>query len=146
MPKELISHLSRFFDITEDAAPLAADVFIKNAKYCGVLDEKNVLLFKSMKAKLTDPNFQYAEVVTEEQSNENGGVNNIANPFREPTIPQGSNKEPLLLPEMINEEKVKIRLTKGKFAYLVHPLDLNKTDILILMKEIEKLQLIVEDQ
>jgi hypothetical protein len=42
---------------------------------------------------------------------------------------------------MVNEEKVRIRLTGGRFAYLIHPIDLSLVDIQILRKEIEKLEL-----
>ena len=44
---------------------------------------------------------------------------------------------------MANEEKVKIRLSGGKFAYLIHPLNLTKIDIEILKKQIEQIELIV---
>jgi hypothetical protein len=55
-----------------------------------------------------------------------------------------SASQPALLAEMVNEEKIKVRLTGKKFAYLIYPDNLNKTDIEILQKEIEQLALIVE--
>lgn len=48
------------------------------------------------------------------------------------------------LPEMVEEEKIKIRLTGNKFAYLMYPISLTKRDIAILQKQIEQLDLIVE--
>lgn len=52
--------------------------------------------------------------------------------------------DPKLLGEMVNEEKVKIRLTGKKFAYLIYPDNLTKTDIEILKKQIEQLELMIE--
>lgn len=149
LPKEqqLIAHLSRFHRITTDAAPLAADVFIKNAKFCGVLDEANILNFKNVLLKLSDVNFQFAEVISEEknktQQQETQDVI-IKNQDSSTTVLETKTPTTALLPEMVNEEKVKVRLTRKKFAYLIYPLDITKTDIQILKKEIEQLELTIE--
>ena len=140
IPKELTSHLSRFYDITEDAAPLAADVFIKNAQYVGVLSDKNYFSFNGTKLAVQTgalpaekPGEPEASLPSGEEINVNAEVGNMKVPEQ---------RQQRLLPEMVNEEKVKIRLTKGRFAWLSHPLDLTITDIQILEKEIEKLKLI----
>jgi hypothetical protein len=140
VPPELPFHLSRFHEITDEAAPLAAEIFIKNAKYCGVLSEMNVLTYKTTLMRLN-------ESPSDAQIGEQGGTPIL------PSTPgrgEGTVQDPgyayktgqKLLPEMVNEEKVRIRLTGGRFAYLIHPLDLSTVDIQILQKEIEKLQLI----
>jgi hypothetical protein len=142
LPEEsqLKAHLVRFYGITEDAAPLAGEVFLKNAKYCGVLDEKNKLQFKHTSAKI-----DFEDVVIEEDEDRVADQNGSS---AEPAVPvakkdDSSPPASLLLPEMVNEERVRIRLTGGKFAYLIHPLALTKNDIAILQKQIEQLELIV---
>jgi hypothetical protein len=150
LPKELIAHLSKFHRITPEAAPLAADVFVKNGKYCGVLDDRNVLNYKNTILKLSDPNFQYAEVIDEKSKSidaENTGtpatgVTEIEKPIV--TKQQEQSTSQLLLTEMIGEERVKVRLTGKKFAYLIYPEGLTKIDVQILKKEIEQLELTVE--
>lgn len=137
IPETLVYHLSRFHRITEDAAPLAADVFIKNLRYCGVINENGVLRYK-------DGNYQddSTKVIIPNSSLPNEVSGLAADVKRaEPIAEQTQQK---LLPEIINEEKSKIRLTGGRFAYLIYPFDLNKKDIIILQKEIEQLELLVE--
>lgn len=145
VPQALVAHLSRFHRITEDAAPLAADVFIKNAKYCGVLDDNNVLNFKKTQFSLENPGIKPAQATVEQQEEGNHSSEiapkvNVENKLIENKEPAA----PLLLPEMINEERVKVKLTGKKFAYLIFPLDINKTDVQILKKEIEQLELTIE--
>lgn len=149
VPKELVAHLSHFHGITEEAAPLAAEVFIKNAKFCGILSESNVLNYKSFSAKLSDPNAVYPEVITEDEAtpeinkheiNKQPEVGKTPEPNKQGEIKQ----EPLLLPEMVNEERVKIRLSGRRFAWLIYPEDLNKIDVAILQKQIEQLALITD--
>jgi hypothetical protein len=150
IPPELIAHLSKFHRITPEAAPLAADVFLKNAKYCGILDDRNILTYKKTVLQLSDLNGQLAEVIeekinsaTEKQpANPAGIVQEI-----EKTVIVTQQEQPanqLLLTEMIGEERVKVRLTGKKFAYLIYPEGLTKIDVQILKKEIEQLELTVE--
>ena len=68
IPKELTAHLTRFFSITEDAAPIAAAVFIENAKFCGVLSDDK-LNFKLAQARLDFSN----GLQPDQQENENTG-------------------------------------------------------------------------
>jgi hypothetical protein len=139
LPSELQAHLTRFFGITQDAAPLAAEVFLENAKYCGVLTDKNVLLFGTKKLRTDSNEGEGKKVESGEPAQQGPGGNAVTNP-ESPAVKQ----QPLLLEEMVNSDKVRIRLSGGKLAYLLHPLDLNKTDVAILLKEIEKLQLLVD--
>lgn|GEM_PF-1822026 len=145
----LQNHLIRFYGITEDAAPLAAEIFISNAKYCGVLDGLNFLEYKSKLGSVLNPG-----ISTEEIKNENpeeiksnklfDALKNEENLLQQAMGPINMPNNQKLIPEILNEEKVKIRLTNGKLAYLIHPLDITKTDIAIIQKQIEQLLLIVE--
>lgn len=149
IPPELIAHLSKFHRITPEAAPLAGEVFLKNAKYCGALDSRNVLNYKNALLKLSDPNTQYAEIVEEKNNTsdleKSATAELIAEVEKPPVLKQQEQpNSQLLLTEMIGEEKVKVRLTGKKFAYLIYPEGLNKTDVQILKKEIEQLELTVE--
>lgn len=142
IPPSLVAHLSRFHRITEDAAPLAADIFIKNAKYCEVLSDKNILNYKSALHALGGAEtVEKANAETEQDAEvKPNGLPVNSHEQKVVTNPELQK----LLPEMFNEEKIKIRLTGGKFAYLIYPLALNKKDIAILQKQIEQLDLIVE--
>jgi hypothetical protein len=140
IPKELTSHLSRFYEITEDAAPLAAEVFIKNAQYVGVLSDKNFLSFNGTKLSVQTGALPAEKPGEAELPSPSGGEVNVSKGAAAPIAPE--EKQQLLLPEMANEERVKVRLTRGRFAWLIHPLDLTNTDVQILEKEIEKLKLI----
>lgn len=151
VPKELKVHLTRFHKITDEAAPLASEVFIKNAKYCGVLDENNILNYKKAVLRLSDTSYQPLPANSEEKPPTEDNVQplNSANSSGElgvgetPALPP-SNKPQLLIEEMVNKEEIKIKLTGRRFAYLIFPFDLNKTDVAILQKQIEQLALVIE--
>jgi hypothetical protein len=137
LPKELVVHLHRFHHITEDAAPLAAEVFIKNAKFCKVLDENNNFNIDSP-LKTKSP-----EIKDEKPNGEelNKGIH--------PPSPNGqANTNPQevkgLLEEMVDSETSKIRLTGNRFATFKYPVKLSQKDIEILKKHIEMLELLVE--
>jgi hypothetical protein len=146
IPDSLIAQLTRFHRITEDAAPLAADVFLKNARFCGVLDDNNVLHFQRAltgQRPIREQKLDESNEPQEEDQQKKGAITvQISTPQQGQL--QHAKQEQLLLPEMTNSDKIKIRLTGGKFAYLTYPLDLNKKDIQILSKQIEQLELIVE--
>jgi hypothetical protein len=133
IPTELRTHLLRFHGISEKAASDAAEVFIQNGKYCGVLSENNILNVTSDFETPTKSNVQFAEVVTDEPKREQGKTIDIT-PKVDP---------PKLLPSHDdNVENVKIRLTGIKrYAYLTYPDDFNRTDLEIIKKEIEKLEI-----
>lgn len=142
VPKELIVHLSRFHRITEDAAPNAAEAFIKSAKYCGVLDINNKLVFKEAALKISSPNFDpntildNSEVSTTENQNKE-----VKEDDSNKVVPVAIHQPPqLLLTEMVNEEKVRVRLTENKFAYIIHPLNLTLKDLSILRKQLDVIE------
>ncbi|HRO48147.1 hypothetical protein [Agriterribacter sp.] len=133
IPQELKTHLIRFHKIAEKAAPDAANVFIESAKFAGVLSDSGILTISPDMAQhlphndnVIDNGLSATEIFIENQ-------------VTSPVI-----RQQLQLTEMVNEEKVKIRLTGGKFAYLIYPLDLTKRDISVIQKQIEQLDLIIE--
>jgi len=148
IPKELKAHLARFHNITIEAAPLAAQVFIENAKFCKVLSESYVLNYKQLISKLVDPNFDILKETKEEDSIDKEEI--IENDLAE-ALPQIHEEEvspktetnpinsPLLIPEMLNEDKLRIRVTGNRFAYLIYPLDITKKDINIIRKQLDVL-------
>lgn len=146
IPPELKTHLIRFHKIAEKAAQEVADTFISNARYVGAANEHNILSYKQNLLKATTGGIEYAEVIPPDNS---GNLH----PDNQKPPPLGGNageegKPPahdqLFLNEMNNQEKLKIRLSEGKFAYLIYPLNLNSKDIIILNKQIELLQILLE--
>lgn len=143
IPAELKTHLIRFHRIAEKAAPYAAEIFITNGKYVGAIDEHNILNYKT--------NIETFETGNETPPPPNTPPPNTINPNGNAAPIDGAivfqnpvNKEQLLLNEVNNAERVKIRLTEGKIAILTHPILLNQKDIDILKKQIELLELLVE--
>lgn len=153
LPETLTAHLSRFYGITEDAAPLAAKIFIENAKFCKVLDENNVLEYKKRVAFLNlngtkidatnNPPDENSTTVEEANFNSDvstTGTNNIKNE-NVITVSKGTT---LLIEEMVEEEKTKVRLTGNKFAYIVYPRSIKKIDVEILRKQLDVIELLAE--
>jgi hypothetical protein len=137
VPKELVIHLHRFHGITQDAAPLAADIFIKNATFCHVLNDKNILdidnpvILKEEKTKEGKEENFISNTITVEKNNNDIEKNAVVKPL-------------VLIEEMVDAEETKIRLTGGRFCILKHPSKLSSKDIEILKKQIEMLELLVE--
>jgi hypothetical protein len=131
---ELRPILIRFHNISEKAADDAAEVFINNATWCGVLNDSNILSVTNTFAKLSDSKFEYAEVVTIEPP-PNGEVVNIDPKDQKP------NPQHLLPPKNESEEQLKIRLSGNRYAYLNYPTEITAKDIEILKKQIEVLEL-----
>jgi hypothetical protein len=146
VPVELKTHLIRFHNIAEKAAPGAADIFIQSAQYCGALTSTRILQYKQELEKVCNPNFQYAEIVTEnkEERFEAEIDDIIKETFFETTTEQQqqhSNNQLIVAPP--TEERLKIPLTEKKSAYLIYPSNINSKDIEILKKQIEVLELLV---
>lgn len=143
IPPELRTHLIRFHKIAEKAAPSVADGFLENAKFVGAVNEHGILGFKQALEKLdgNPPKDEQPPVGNASDSQTNYEKPPVEKPQQETPPPS---TPPRLLEEMVNSDKIRVRLTGGKFAFIVHPLDINKTDVAILHKEIEKLQLIVD--
>ena len=149
IPKELTIHLSRFHRITEDAAPLASEIFITNAKICDVIDSQNRLVFQKTFDRLKSGGVSYAEVTTEENNfTENVQPQQIFENVQpvniKPNILQQPIHQQLLLDEGTNDEKLKIRLTEGKIAYLHYPISITKKDIGIIRKQLDVLEEVAE--
>jgi hypothetical protein len=140
VPSELRTHLIRFHKIAENASDHAAEVFIKSAKECQVLNDKNILNYKQELLKLSDTGIQYAEVTTEKPKEQQvkEEVGNVVT-----VLPR--EEKPLELPtsDTVTEEKLKIPLSDRKFAILTYPSNITKKDTDILMKQIELLQILV---
>ncbi len=151
LPENLYIHLFRFHRISEAAAPAAADVFISNAKYVGVLSDSNKLCYASaLDAPVVDSGGRVIVDFPEEKSgNQSAPVPSPANipelttPLVNETQPveRSEIKQPLLLTEIAGEEKLPIKLTDGKRAYLTYPKDLREKDIAILKLQLEALAL-----
>lgn len=71
LPNEFKIHLIRFHKIVEKAAPVAAELFITNAKYVGAINEHGILNYKEALETLDNPNIQYAEIISEEKTMKN---------------------------------------------------------------------------
>lgn len=149
IPENLTTHLYRFHRITQNAAPIAADIFLKNGKYVGVIDSIGKLSYKETMASLKKDfrkvyphptDFQNSEKVNN-KTVENT-INNTEETAKEEILPQHSSSQ-LLLPETINRETLTIRLTEGKTAILSYPRDFNQKDIAILKLQIDALELIL---
>jgi hypothetical protein len=140
VPEELKVHLIRFFGIAEKAAPSAAEIFIESAKFCGVLSDKRVLDVNVIFDKITDNNIQVAEVIPQ---GENGSKNEDVINHIDITPKENEVRR---LPA-VNDlyEDVRVKVTNNKFIFLKYPQELNKKDIAILRKEIEKIEILVGD-
>lgn len=111
--------------------------------HCGVLDENNTLdtnkqNYNSVLNKEKVEEIE-SEVVIEQPDTVIDDLKNRPVKENNSTVQQDN---PLLIPEMVNAEQVKVRLTEGKFAYFVYPININKKDVLILQKEIDKLDIL----
>jgi predicted transcriptional regulator len=120
--------LIRFHGIAEKAADDAEEIFRLSAEYCGVLNGQSILNINGHQ-KQSSNGVQDAIVIDDKK-------------IETPTVKQ---QQILQLPQHDDgAEQVKIRLSNKKYAYLTYPDDLNATDIEILKKEIEKLELIIK--
>jgi hypothetical protein len=132
-PQEFKTILIRFHNISENVAEFVAESFIENAKYCGALDNNGIIRFAN---NANGEALPFVEVLDEEKEN-NETIN---------LVPQGENTptQNIIPAELPNgEEKLRIRLSEGKEAFLVHPRNINQKDIEILKKQIETLELSV---
>jgi hypothetical protein len=148
LPPEINTHLIRYHDIAEKAAPNAVELFISNAKYCGAMNESNILNFKQALSKISDGSFKPPENLNNNNpEGEEGKGEEVAENKGETTKPL-QEKPTYRIPEMVNSEKITIRLTgsPGRIAILQYPIDITTKDVAILQKQIEQLQIIAESQ
>lgn len=141
LPLELKTHLIRFHQIAENAAAAAAELFVENARFVGALSDNGILNYKKELEKLSDNGVQYAEIITEEPPKKEDKVFD----FHQKTdlLPPGNTGQQGL-PNIPNAENVKIPLTGKQVAYLIYPVKITKTDIAILRKQIDILELSAE--
>jgi hypothetical protein len=142
LPETLTAHLSRFYGITEEAAPLAADVFIANASFCGVLDNRNTLLFKR-KIAIIDNQIE-PFIVNHDKGEPEDKIDTPPGKEIEQKPLITNQEPPLLLAEMNDEEKTKVRLSGNKFAYIIYPRSIKKIDVEILRKQLDVIELLAE--
>jgi len=135
IPTELVTHLIRYHNIAEKAAPEAAKLFIENATFCKALGENGILNFNQA---VGDPNFKIIE------TGNNLVDNNHKDKIKENNIPPQQAHRTLEIPSMVNSDKITIRLTNGRTAYLEYPKDITVKDVNILQKQVEQLQIIAE--
>jgi len=143
IPKELTVHLSRFYDITEDASHQAAEVFIKNAKFVGALSEDNILRFQKANEVTSDEANKKSQELPDDTKKPDGDNLQYQKPSTTSDPAEGGGQQKLLQ-EIVNGEKIKIRLTQNRFAYLEYPINLSAKDVEILQKQIDQLKLIAE--
>ena len=153
IPKELPIHLYRFHKITEDAANIAADIFINNASICQVIDGNGRLVFNQELNKLRNPNFDFAEITNLENkpqitnsANSSENIETFVPLIEQPIIQKQkySNTQNNLLLDNSSDEKLRIRLTENKIAYLHYPINITKKDIYILRKQLDVLEEVAE--
>jgi len=137
---QFINILSRFHNITKDAAPKAAEIFIQNASYAGLLNENKVLLANASEELEVRPTESKAVQEDSTTSVINERPNNIVNntPMQPIAEPQ---QNPLLLEEINGSVNIKIRLSDRKIAHLIYPENITDRDIQILKLQLEALAL-----
>jgi len=127
--QQLRAILTRFHNITEAAAPQAAEIFIENALFAGVLDEHRILLGETITLNNAEP------IASKNSDTNSSQINSID--ARIPSNP----KPPLLLEEINGSVDLKIHLTEKKVAHLIYPDNVNERDIQILKLQLEALAL-----
>lgn len=136
IPKELKTHLIRFHKIAEKVAQSAADTFLESGIFVGVINPENSILNLNgiIINKEKEPVHKEAETI----------VQNTVLPIDEGIGKEiiVNKKEQILIPEILNEEKAKIRLTENKFCYLIYPNNLNQKDVMIIRKQVEMLEIL----
>jgi hypothetical protein len=127
--------LSRFHGITEAAAPQAAEVFISNAEYTGMLGKDRILRYS---------NLNQSEPVV------NGGMGlwdqipEAIDPPNSKNVVFENNTSPTMLLEEINRSvDITIRLSEKKMAFLKYPENINEKDIQILKLQLDQLALTI---
>lgn len=156
LPTRLAPTLAAFHRITDSAAPFAAEVFLENARFVGVLGEDNVLNYKRRALELSDPDikigskgedspFRSAENTynREVPSQEKGDLFSPPAVVQQPIEEASQTTSQKLLPEVADGERLSIKLTGGKYAYLTYPRDLNEKDFEILRLQLQALALTI---
>lgn len=120
--------LIRYHGITENAAPQAIDIFIENAIYCGVLNEKRIL-------------FAENPIENDLKPIDKATMDNYEPLISHVNSAQKEEKSPFLLQEINGSIDLKIHLSERKIAHLIYPDNVNEKDIQILKLQLEALSL-----
>jgi hypothetical protein len=142
VPGDLEPILVRFHYISEKAARDVADVFRQSARFCGVLNDSNILNVEQTIKNIQethDKNFEYAEVIDYNQPD--NSILEISDTGSNSN--RQKNEQKFLPPKDESQEKVTIRLSGKRYAYLVYPAEMTTKDIEILKKQIELIELTV---
>lgn len=126
IPAELKTHLVRFHSISEKVSETVADIFVKSARYAKVLSDKNILNL-----------FGTSNEVKQNSTTDNGEPDSKYKPDNPPLLPPHVEEK---------EEKIPIRLTDNKRAYLIYPPNLTSKDIKIIRKQIDVLEVYISDE
>ena len=126
LPERLPTILRRSFGIADNAATLAADVFIRSARY----------------ARLIDDDLCFFDQTTEEPADQPQGSSSACSVDAQAEVPSQSISA--LASTGSEQQEFFFRLTGGKFARLCVPADLEKLDLEIIKKQFELLELQVE--
>jgi hypothetical protein len=192
IPAELKTHLVRFHNIAEKAAPEVAEGFIANARVVGAANENNILQYRQALEKVSASSLNGAtgssaasatpgvnewqpvtgytgntgytsappgysgfsgatgytgyssvkEAAESVLSSIQGNASGVSSAIGTLTPALGAATP--LLGEMVNEEKAKVRLSGGKFAYIIYPTTIKKVDVEILRRQLDVLELLAE--
>lgn len=126
--QQLKAILTRFHNITEDAAPKAGEIFVQNATFVGLLNTHRIL---SDSFTSESPSISIDVADTQELNTDTA---------TSPTVEVKPTK-PLLLEEMNGSTNLKIHLSEKKIAHLIYPDNFNDRDIQILKLQLEALAL-----
>lgn len=134
----LATVLFRQHEITEKASLQAAQIFIANGKFVGVIDSVGILRTNSpaqpnQAAQTSSEPVQ--EVFAHESNNSNPEIKILDQPNLQTKI--------LNLPEGSTEEKIVIPLTEKKKAVLIYPSNFNAKDIEVLKGQLDVLALLL---
>ncbi|MEZ5016182.1 MAG: hypothetical protein R2800_03965 [Flavipsychrobacter sp.] len=133
----LANILVRNYNIKSNAADKAATIFIKNLNELGCIKDGNILYLNSVKANKVEEIEDDSTIIEEQESIVKDSQINT------PSTSVTTQTNQLLLTESTNHDKLTIKLTEGKHAYLSFPNDINVKDIEILKLQIESLSLTI---
>jgi hypothetical protein len=142
IPPELPIILFRKHGIAEKVSQHAADTFITNAEYAGVLDENKILRVKQTLDKLSGTPF--VEILQPENKNHTLSQNDNN------TVQQHNDTQQQILQiaapivPNIDEDELKIRVTGKKTVRIIYPLSLTKNDIEIVREQLKVLDRLID--
>lgn len=134
IPKQLANILYRDHGITQSASSDAAKVFLESGIYAGILTESGqIIIEESDNEEFEDDN--YSEEVPKQAEN----INSAQPPYTNQLTQTNSN---ILYSQT---QSFSFALTGGKFAQLLVPVNLTQKDITIIRKQIELLELQIDE-